>query len=507
MNNRSNRLAWQLLLVAMLGLLPAHASAQVYSALWGEHGELYDPHGRLPNFAFAGYRFGADIPEFDESVTSVADFGAMPHDGIDDTDAFRSAIAETESRVIEIPAGLYEISDIIWIEKPNIVLRGAGPGTTIVHITKTLEDVRPNLGATTSGKPTSNYSWSGGFFWVKGGFESTPRVAITAPTRRGNRTLIVDKPDVFVVGQRVLIEQIDNDARTLMGHLYADDPGDTGKLTGDLKPMLVARVVSIEGHTITLNRPLRWDVRPDWSPTIRAFEPRVHNVGIESLTISFDTVPYEGHFSELGRNAIAFNATSDCWVRDVKIKDCDSAIFFTGVQGTIDRLTVLSSRKAYRGTHGHHGVTLGLDNLLMNFAFKTQFIHDITMTRLSAGNVIKNGSGVNLSLDHHKRANHANLYCNIDAGDGSDLWRCGGGASLGKHAGAWTTFWGITTDKPVAWPRDSFGPDRMNLIGLHTKMEQMLDADGKWFEVIEPEHLEPRDLHKAQRERWSGRSD
>ncbi|HCT43937.1 MAG TPA: hypothetical protein DF699_01835, partial [Phycisphaerales bacterium] len=323
--------------------------------------------------------------------------------------------------------------------------------------------------------------------------------------RRGDRTVIVDDPNTFIAGQRVLIEQTDNDERTLMGHLYADDPGDTRKLTGDLKPMLVAQVVSIDGKTITLNRPLRWDVRPEWSPTVRAFEPRVHDVGIEGMTISFESVPYEGHFSELGRNAIAFNGTSDCWVRDVKIKDCDSAIFFTGVQGTIDGLTVLSSRKPNRGTQGHHGVTMGLDNLLMNFAFKTHFIHDITMTRLSAGNVIKNGSGVNLSLDHHKRANHANLYCNIDAGDGSDLWRCGGGASLGKHAGAWTTFWGISADKAVSWPRDSFGPGIMNLVGLHTEQDPVLDQKGKWLEVIDPEQLEPRDLHKAQRNRAYGR--
>lgn len=499
------RMNWHLLLAAMVGLVSAHAPAQVYSALWGERGELYDPHGRLPNFAYAGYRFGAGIPRSGDPVVSVADFGAKPFDAQDDTEAFKRAIAETESGVIEIPHGIFHISDIIWIEKPDIVLRGAGAGATIVHVTTTLEDVRPNMGATTSGSPTSNYSWSGGFFWVKGGYESTPRVAITEPTRRGDRTLFVDDPNAFIAGQRVLIEQTDNDARTLMGHLYAEDPGDTRKLTGDLKPMLVAQIVSIEGSRLILNRPLRWDVRPEWSPTVRVFEPRVHDVGIEGMTISFDAVPYEGHFSELGRNAIAFNNTSDCWVRDVKIKNCDSAIFFTGVQGTIDGLTVLSSRKAYQNTQGHHGVTLGLDNLLMNFAFKTHFIHDITMTRLSAGNVIKNGSGVNLSLDHHKRANHANLYCNIDAGDGSDLWRCGGGASLGKHAGAWTTFWGITSDKPVAWPRDSFGPGMMNLVGLHTKMGEVLDADGRWFEVIDPERLEPRDLHEAQRNQMFGR--
>lgn len=491
----------RLVLIVIFCTLSPSALGQVYSALWGERGELYDPNGRLPDFSYAGYGFGAAAIHSEEPVTSVADFGAKPHDGLDDSQAFKRAIAATESGVIEIPAGLYRVSDIIWIEKPNIVLRGAGPGATIVHITKTLEDVRPNMGATTEGKATSNYSWSGGFFWVKGGYESTPRVVITEPTHRGDRTLVVDDPDVFTVGQRVLIEQTDNDARTLMQHLYADDPGDTRMLKGDLKPMIVARIVSIEANTITLNRPLRWDVRTEWSPTVRSFVPRVHDVGIESLTISFDSVPYQGHFSELGRNAIAFNGTSDCWVRDVKIKDCDSAIFFTGVQGTIDGLRVVSTRDPHRSTQGHHGVTLGLDNLLTNFVFETHFIHDITMMRLSAGNVVKNGSGINLSLDHHKRANHANLYCNLDAGNGSDLWRCGGGASLGKHAGAWTTFWGITTDQPVAWPRSSFGPSMMNLVGLHTEQTETRSEQGKWFEVIDPGQLEPRDLHQAQLER------
>ena len=477
------------------------AISQVYSSLWGEHGELYDPHGRLPDFSFAGYGFGDAVPgsRSPGSVVSVADFGAKPHDGVDDTEAFKKAIEATDSGVIEIPPGLYQISDIIWISKPDLVLHGAGYATTIVHITSTLEAVRPNMSATTSGKPTSNYSWSGGFFWVNGGFESTPRVSIIEPTHRGDRTLVVNEPGVFEIGQRVLVEQTDNDDRTLLQHLYADDPGDTRALKGDLKPMLVARVVGIEDNMVTLNRPLRWDVRPEWSPTIRLFAPRVHDVGIESLTISFDAVPYDGHFTELGRNAIAFNGTSDCWIRDVTIQNCDSAIFFTGVQGTIDGLRILSTREPDRGTQGHHGVTMGLDNLLTNFQFDTHFIHDITMTKLSAGNVIKNGSGINLSLDHHKRANHANLYCNIHAGEGSDLWRCGGGESLGKNAGAWTTFWGISTDKPVSWPRDSFGPSMMNLVGLHTEQPESAAELGKWFEVIDPAQLEPRDLHQAQR--------
>jgi hypothetical protein len=486
----------------VLCVLAASVSGQVYSQLWGERGELYDPHGRLTDFSYAGYWFGDRPIPFIATSADVTEFGANGEDDLDDTDAFRAAIDATDSGAISIPPGRYLISDILWIEKPGIVLRGEDRDTTILHITNTLEDVRPNMGATTSGKATSDYSWSGGFLWVKGGLASTTPIEVLSDAIRGDRQLAVVDASAFKIGDRILIEQRDPPDRSLMRHLYADDPGDVRKLTPNINPRLVAQVIAIHDNQITINRPLRWDVRAAWSPRVRLFSPTVFEVGIESITVEFDSVPYKGHFSELGRNAIAFNATSDCWVRNVRIKNCDSAVFFTGMQGTIDGLVIDSTRTEHRGTQGHHGVTLGLDNVVTNFEFSMHFIHDITMTRLSAGNVIKNGSGINLSLDHHKRANHANLYCNLDAGTGQDLWRCGGGASLGKHAGAWTTFWGIRSTSTISWPRASFGPDLMNLVGLKTSPGAMATSPaGKWLEHIPTEQLEPRDLHQAQLER------
>lgn len=477
------------------------AWAQQHSRLWGESGELFDPNGRLPDFSYAGYSFGDRAIPNAETIASVTDFGADGADEIDDTEAFREAIATSKAGAILVPAGRYLISDILWIERPGIVLRGAGASETTLHITTTLESVRPNMSATSSGSPTSGYSWSGGFIWVRGGTEGSAAQAITKDAERGQRTIHAENAKAFSVGQRVLIEQRDDEEGTLVDSLYADDPGDTRKLRGPIMPRVVARIEQIVGNEITLNRPLRWDIRAQWDPTLREFRPRVHDVGIEGMTISFDAVAYEGHFTELGRNAIAFNGTSDCWIRDVTVVNCDSVIFFTGVQGTIDGLRVVSERDPNRGVQGHHGVTLGSDNVLTNFRFDTHFIHDVTMTRLSAGNVVKNGSGKNLSLDHHKSVNFANLFCNIDAGDGSDLWRCGGGASLGKHTGAWATFWGISAERSLSWPRDGFGPDRMNLVGLSTAQDEQISEDARWFEVIQPTELSPRDLHAAQLER------
>ena len=119
----------------------------------GVHGEN-GPESRLPDYSFAGYERGETaIPDL--PVThNIEDFGASGDDNADDTDAVKRAVSEVSSGVIEIPAGRYIISDIIEITKPNLVLRGAGVGKTLLFFPKTLTDVRPDWGETTSGTRT-----------------------------------------------------------------------------------------------------------------------------------------------------------------------------------------------------------------------------------------------------------------------------------------------------------------------------------------------------------------
>ena len=173
-------------------------------------------------------------------------------------------------------------------------------------------------------------------------------------------------------------------------------------------------------------------------------------------------------------------------------------VYLAGMFCTADGLVIDGVRKATGGTTGHHGITMGTDCLVTNFDLQTHFIHDITLGYLAAGNVIKNGRGTNLSLDHHKKAPHENLFCNLDLGKGSEMWRCGGGASLGKHCGARGTFWAIRAQQNQKWPPARFGPNSMNLVGVRTKAASQMELDGKWFEVISPDQLEPADLHAAQ---------
>ncbi|MCF6310953.1 MAG: glycoside hydrolase family 55 protein [Verrucomicrobiales bacterium] len=483
----------------------APSAAQIHSDLWGEKGEKWTTKSRLPDFSYAGYHCGEiPLPQI-EVVSDVTKFGAKGDGKTDCTEAFRAAIAATEQGAIAIPAGRYLISDILWIKKKSIVLRGAGPGKTILHFTKELKVVKPNPGATTSGRPTSNYSWSGGFIWVKGRFEEKSIAAITSESKRGTHQITLESSKEAASlekGQWVVVEIRDDPQKTLLDHLYAGDAGDTDKITTAVKTRLVSRIASIKGNEITLERPLAFDIRKSWQAQLKNFHPKVSEVGIEDLSIDFPAKPYLGHFTERGMNGIAMNRVAHCWIKNVQISNSDSGITLGGsIFTTIDGLIIDSKRSKHKGTTGHHGVSMAMDSLCQNFDFRTHFIHDIGLNYLNTGNVIKNGKGSNLSLDHHKKAPYANLFCNLDLGVGSEIWRSGGGKHLGKHSGARNTYWNIQAKQNIAWPPAGFAPDQINLIGVQSATKSIKDPNGKWFETILPTKLRPIDLHAAQLKR------
>lgn len=482
-------------------LLPsgaAGAAAQVHSDLWGNEGELWNPAGRLPDFSFAGYHSGEQaIPDV-KAVANVTDFGAIGDGKTDCTQAFRDAIAATASGAITIPPGRYILSDILWIEKPGIVLRGAGPDKTELHVVTELEDVRPNMQATTSGKPTSGYSWSGGFLWVKGWIGEKKIAAITSENHRGDTQITLDHETPLKPGQLVTIIVKDDAQKSLLNHLYDNDPGNTDQVKMPIRVKMVNRIAAVHGPRITMERPLRFDIRPAWDPVLTTFTPSVSEVGIEDLAVTFPEKPYGGHFSERGMNAIALNDVANCWVRNVRISNSDSGLFLGGVFCSASDVVIDSHRAENRGATGHHGISLGTDCLVENFDFQTHFIHDFTLDSFKAGNVIKNGRGTNLSLDHHKKAPFANLFCNVDVGGGSEIWRCGGGSDLGKNCGIYETFWAIKSKQNIAWPPESFAPDAINLVGIKTAAEEVKTPKGKWLETMSPASLEPKDLHAAQ---------
>jgi hypothetical protein len=489
-----------LLMIGSWSCLALSATGQEYSALWGRNGEKWDPAGRLPDISYAGYACGdRPIPKIPVTA-NVRDFGAKGDGTTDASDAFLTAIAKTERGAIAVPAGRYRISKIIEITKPGIVLRGAGPERSILVCPVPLNDIKPNWGATTSGQRTSNYSWSGGLVWFKGGNPGKSIGKVTAAAKRGSHELRIDgKTSSIQPGAWIEINMRDDADKSLLEHLYSDDPGNLGKIKpSSHKTSFASRIRKVAEGMLTLERPLRTDVRPEWNAEVSIYQPAVTECGIENLGFEFPERKYGGHFSELGFNAVAFSGVAHCWARNLLVTNSDSGVFAGGRFCTIDGLRCqMRDVKENKGVFGHHGVTLsGHDNLLTRFEIDQRYIHDLSVEG-GAGNVFSSGSGSDLCFDHHKRAPYENVFTDIDLGAGTRMWKCGGGADLGRQSGARGTFWNIRAKQAQKYP-NGFGPPSMNLVGVQTKDESLTEPNGRWFEAIPPKKIQPANLHQAQ---------
>ena len=471
------------------------------SELWGTNGELWSASSRLPDFSYAGYHCGeSPLPDVAPGV-SVKKFGARGDGVTDDTQAFLDALAAVKNGAIEIPPGRYVITNILEIKRSGVVLRGAGTDKTILFFPTPLQTIKPDWSATTTGLKTSNYSWAGGFVWFKGNLGEHFLADIIAEARRGENTLNLATTENLRVGQRIEIFEKDNADNSLAAYLYSGDPGNTTNLLGSTVASLVVRITKIDGKQIYFDRPLRFAMKLPWHPQIRSFKPTVSESGVENLRFEFPNTPYAGHFKEAGYNAVAFDGVADCWARNLLITNADSGIFPNGCFCTIENVIFESIRKPDAALHctGHHGVNFaGEDNLFTDFDFRTRFIHDISVDHCASGNVSADGKGIDVCFDHHNRAPSENLFTDIDAGAGTRLWTCGGGAALGKHCAARGTFWNIRAAKPQKYPPAAFGPASMNFVALQTDLPSEKNLTGRWFEAIPPNQVVPQDIHAAQ---------
>ncbi|MFH1497099.1 MAG: glycosyl hydrolase family 28-related protein [Verrucomicrobiota bacterium] len=479
----------------------AIAAQPTYSKLWGRDGERWSESGRLPDFSYAGYRNGEQkIPDYPVTANVTA-FGAKGDDDVDDTAAFQAALTKTESGAILVPPGRYIISDFLKITRPGVVLRGAGINQTTLFFPKPLEAIKPNPSATTSGQPTSNYSWSGGFLSIQGGFGSKPLTAITGKAQRGDRSITASIPQALSVGQIVEIRVTDTTENTLARHLYSDDPGDISKVRTPMRTSIVTRISRIDGDRIEMERPLRFDIRPEWQPTVHRFAPTVSDSGVEDITFEFPAGPYDGHFTELGFNPLVFTDVAHCWARRLRILNPDSGPMIGGVFNTVSDVVFESSRQPdNRGHQGHHGILFGRpgDHLFTRFDFRMRFIHDIGLGNQCSGVVVSRGKGADLCFDNHKRAPYETLFTMIDVGKGSRPWQSGGGRGLGKHSGARITFWNLGGERPLTHPPENFAPWSMNLVGVDVGQPDATDETEIWREGGQNGPVHPRDLHAAQ---------
>jgi hypothetical protein len=490
------------------GITIISAFGATYSDLWGTDGEKWTPESRLPDVSYAGFKCGEETIPVMAVKSNVRDFGAKGDSLTDDTKAFINAITATDSGAILIPAGVYKITNFITIDKPNVVLRGEGSGKSVLWFPSTLTDVLEDWGSTTTGDRTSNYSWAGGYIVFSGSYNQQTLATVTAVAKRGDTSISVSTTTGFTINQWIDIQVKDDASKSLVTWLYNNNPGSISSLNV-LTARMVSRIKTIDtaGKRISLDRPLRFETRPSWTPIVRRFKPSVYNCGVEELGFKFPETPYQGEFKELGYNAINILSATHCWVRNVHFENAEGGIFCKGMFCTMSGVVLTATKAPFTinkymttgGCAGHHGISVsGTDNLVTNFDFRMSYVHDLSVEDpTSAGNVFSNGRGDDLCFDNHKEAPHGNVYSDLDCGKGNRIWRCGGGANLGLNCGGWSTWWNIRAAKNLSYPV-GFGPWSINLVGLTTGEVTSKQLSGKWFETMKPEDLVPQNIHEAQ---------
>jgi hypothetical protein len=470
------------------------------SKLWGAHGERWNPASRLPDFSFAGYRSGEVPLPAPAVVANVKDFGAVGDGLADDTDAFVKAIAKVEAGAILIPAGRYKITRVIQIKKSNIVLRGAGPGLTTLVFPKSLSEIygAPGYGV------ASDWTYSGGLIWVGTWTSTYKKAAVVADADRGSRVLTVSTTAGLKAGQTIRLSMSDDSTRSLNRHIYAEER------IGTLPSIRFhSKITSISGNRITLERPLRLNVRKKWSPVIMSVAGQISEVGLEGFTMEFPEVPYKGHFKEDGHNGVFLFGSWNCWVRNLALHNCESGIFLEkSAFCTVDQVkfTATPSHRHFPWKKGkpqwfytgHHGIQSrnSDDNLVNRFRFdaSTHFYHYLSIEN-ATGCVFMNGSaGNSMDFDHHGGGSYENLFTRIHLGDASRMWNSSGSATTGARS----TFWNISAKPgshakapPSYWPQ-------VNVIAWPTRSPSSPDPLKHWLEAIPPASLSPANLHEAQ---------
>ena len=409
---------------------------------------------RLPDFSYAGYNHGVgEIPIAKGKVIDVTEFGVTADDEIDDSKAMLKALDAAHKTkgavIVQLPKGRVIISDILRIQRSDIVLRGAGSsldGTDLhfprplqmIDKTDYLDEIREYLKKYDKRQREedknidelfSEYSWTGGFIWIqKEGTraaayleEKDPAITVLSEATLGTagaRKVEVSNTEDLNVGDVVELQWLNREGEggPLLKEIYGD--GDTGKKIGSHhwtfpeRPLVRQKteILAISGNTVTISDPLLHKIS-DEIPAQFAKWDHLTNVGIEDIHISFPASPYFGHHLERGYNGIYLTSVFDGWVRDVTFLNADTGILsYNSANVTISDITTNGDRRAHYSVHAGNVHNFLIENLTVNNAP----IHSLSLNTQSTKTVFKNAIVNEASvLDQHAGANHQNLFDNI----------------------------------------------------------------------------------------------
>lgn len=423
----------------------------------------------LPDFSYAGYYWGEKaLPNLKANV-DVTDYGAIPNDGKDDTEAIQRAIVDATSKtgtvVLHFPPGKFIVTQIIFIKRSNFVLQGSGSGDdgTVLFMPLPLKDmklpesfqkIKKDLikkNKRVNDKLYSLFSWSGGILWTKlpKGHSEKKVISNIKGGERGGYKIKVETTKGIKPGETLEIQwfNIGGKKSSLLKHVIGNHNIMIGKfLYENLNRPLIRQpitVMELKDNLILIKEPLLHDLRPQWAKIITTVK-YLENIGIEYLKLEFPQTKYGGHHLEDGYNAIFLTELAHSWVRDVWVHNADAAILSSKCKNvTIDGITVT-------GRTGHYSVHLGgsYGMLTTNFRFDSNAKHNPSFNTGAKLCVYSHGNIRQAKLDQHCGLNHQNLFDDIEVETTDNLFAHGGSGDYYPVAGLYNTFWNIRIKKP-----------------------------------------------------------
>lgn len=445
----------------------------------------------LPDFSYAGYRFGnTSLPEIKEKIISATDFGVKANDNLDDSKALQKALKAAHevsgNVVLLLPAGKIILSDILYIERSDFVLRGAGSGAQGTEIycprpmmylkdQESLAELREYL--TSTGKrqvekennidlPFSQFAWSGGFIWTQvrnqrvksymEKYDTPPNIfAKVIKGNRGEKEFLVSDVNRLKVGDVVELELFNKEGEKgeIIEALYGNSKAKIGYSHWKQPNLALVRqqveIVAISKNKITIKTPLLLDIKPNYQALLVEWK-HLSEVGIEHLRISFPDAPRVAHHIEQGYNGIFLTRLFNSWVQDVTINNAESGILTEEIANVTIKDIVTEGKNI-----AHYTVEMGgVHNVLVeNLKVYNKAVHPLSFNTFATKNVYENCEiFTDPDLDQHAGANHQNLFDNIKVhfdADNSNTYPlfAGGGANYWKPShGAYSTFWNINIE-------------------------------------------------------------
>jgi hypothetical protein len=472
----------------------------------------------LPDYSYAGYHFGeSPIPEIKDQIVLATDYGVVANDQLDDSKALLKAIAEASKKtgnvVLQLPAGRIILSDILYIERSNFVLRGMGSGANGTEIycprpmmylknPESLKELREYLVEFDKRQiekennidlPFSQYAWSGGFIWTQVPGERVKSyleryevkqnvLAKVISGNRGEKTFKVADVKGIKAGDVVELQLFNKDGEKgdIIDALYQKSNVKAGSHHWKFPLLPIVRqqveIVKVDKNTITIKTPLTIEVKPNYQAQLVEWK-HLSEVGIEHFKITFPDAPRVAHHVEPGFNGICLTRIFHSWVKDIAIHNADSGIFTEEIANVTikDILTTGNNISHYTVTFG------GVHNVLAeNVKVYNEAVHSLSFNTFSTKSVYKNCEIFKAPvLDQHSGANNQNLFDNITVHFKTDVKNSyalfvGGGAPYWRPShGAFSTFWNINAiaenadaTKPLQLDGVEDGPN-IRIVGLH----------------------------------------